>query len=217
MGSKAKKRTTSPRKKSKRIKLVSPIGQRKFGELVRQKLLEIFGRNLSHTARTLGVPRLMLSDIERGKLIPKADIYLLLCERLHLDPHTALADFREQPTPTGDANKAMPIRMIAEPVEASDEQRMTIDALVGSNKLLVGKHALFGLWGRFDRPGDLYSPFVLTSDGTLLYDSNLEDRRWKCDLRDGEIKVGRTFSYSDGSDYVVKYTIVVISEMPVLE
>ncbi|MGE3335534.1 MAG: hypothetical protein AB7I36_17965 [Rhodospirillaceae bacterium] len=188
-----------------------------FADTVKLRLFEMFGRNMSKAAQKLKIDRTMLIRIQEGKLIPKADVFLHLCETLKLDPLTAFSNAEQQSQRSPVTQHLKLVRVVAEPLD-KEEERLNFDAIIGRENWIVGKHSIFGLWGRFERDRSDYSPFVLKSNGELMYDSNLseEERHWTCNLRQDEIKVGRIFTYAarDGA-HEVQYRIRSVTELPV--
>ena len=80
---------------------------------------------------------------------------------------------------------------------ASDYKPLTIDAIVDKEGNILGRHALFGLWGDLAHDQDNFCPFVLRSDGMIVYDVSYktEERYFRFDLRDGKAVKGRLLKY----------------------
>jgi hypothetical protein len=114
------------------------------------------------------------------------------------------------------------VRITCLPINAPTERPITLDAVLDDKDEIMGRHPLFGMWGRIDGPqgpGN-FSPLVLRADGVIDYGDIFEplaDRYFLFDLRDGKIAVNRTLSFkSRDRSVVVGYLIDEICDLPPL-
>lgn len=198
-------------RRGKRIPLVSKRSVSGFGATVRQRRIERFGENISEASRSLGITRTLLWRIEAGSLIPRADVYLQICQEFGLTPDSALdpmfASKVQLLYSTPDYGQF--VRIVAEPFRTPKESRLTFDAVVDVNNRITATPVL-GVWGRYDAPADTFSPFVLYENGVLVYDAAFrkKERLWSCDLRNVEIVQGASFNYVGDGRASVRYRIV---------
>ena len=110
-------------------------------------------------------------------------------------------------------------RVFVEPTaDSPNNSPFCVDVIVDDNGEMLGKHALFGLYGWFDRARGQLQPFVLGVDGRLDWGDHASDsdRQGSVDLRDGPVLEGRLINYRD-SHGPATYRIKDIVELPVLK
>ena len=110
------------------------------------------------------------------------------------------------------------VRIICQPVNAPDQNPITVDAVLDEKDEILGRHSLFGLWGRIDQDQAYFSPLVLRGDGLIDYGNAFDpatDRYFAFDLRSGPVTVNRQLTYkSRDRATVVNYIIDQVLDLP---
>jgi hypothetical protein len=110
------------------------------------------------------------------------------------------------------------VRVFAEPtVDNPESHPLSVDAIIDDAGNILGRHALFGLSGNFERADEHFEPFVLSSKGRADWGDGFDasnDRYGDTDLRDGPLIAGRLFSFTTNDWGTERYRIARIVELP---
>lgn len=111
------------------------------------------------------------------------------------------------------------VRILAEATaDNSDEVPFYIDAIIDEDGKICGKHALFGVLGRFDRKDEQFEPFVLDSNGQLDwgdgFDETPNERFGELDLRDAPVSENRLLTMRTINYETTYYRITRIDALP---
>ena len=111
------------------------------------------------------------------------------------------------------------IRVFAEPAAGEpDTLPFCVDAIVGDDNRILGRHALFGVLGSFDFRDVQFEPFLLDHDGKVDWGSGFDDipneRFGTVDFRDGPVTVGRLLTFQTTNYGAQHYRIARIFELP---
>jgi hypothetical protein len=89
------------------------------------------------------------------------------------------------------------VRITCSPVHSAEHSNILIDAILDEADHILGKHALFGLWGDPNQIEADFFPLILTRDDMIVFDIEYanEDRKFRFNLRDVKIKVGQLLTY----------------------
>jgi hypothetical protein len=111
------------------------------------------------------------------------------------------------------------VRVLAEGTEDNPHAPpIYVDAIIDDDANIIGRHALFGLQGRFDRKDEHFEPFVLDHKGQMDwgdgFDSKPNDRLGNFDLRDGPLNVGRLLKLRTYNYPICRYRIARVIQLP---
>jgi hypothetical protein len=104
------------------------------------------------------------------------------------------------------------VRIAAKPtIDNPDSPTFCVDAMIDESNRIIGKHALFGLSGRFDSRDTEFYPFVLDPSGRvdfgMGYDEEANERFGETDLRERTIQIGELVTYTSVNYGLQRYRI----------
>ncbi len=110
------------------------------------------------------------------------------------------------------------VRITCSPVHSAEHSNILIDAILDEADNILGKHALFGLWGDPNQDQADFYPLVLKRNDMIVFDIEYatEDRFFRFNLRDVKVKVGQLLTYVQTKPPFVQtdYRISNIVELP---